>query len=197
VKFYIYFFILIVSASLSSQIGFALTTQECNELLKEGDAVQVSKLRGIPYQDLIECASPSAAKTEPLSPYRIFVIITNSVASLAVALAILAFVVATIKMATSAGDKTKFQEGINLARNSGIAIALALTFYSILTIVLNQIGFEEPETAEPLNCVTNQTYSNACSRALCPYDRCRTLTATDDPEYCTNLCGRNGTGGIR
>jgi hypothetical protein len=194
VKFYIYFFILIVSASLSSQIGFALTTQECNELLKEGDAVQVSKLRGIPYQDLIECASPSAAKTEPLSPYRIFVLITNSIAGLATALAILAFVVATIKMATSAGDKTKFQEGTNLARNAGIAIALTLTFYSILNIILNQIGFSQP-APEPLSCISDQTVSGECSQVLCPYSKCRTLTANDDPEYCRILCPGTTPGG--
>jgi hypothetical protein len=129
-------------ASLSFMTGFALTIQECDNLLKNRSGeIDPLKVGSLSLPQIIDCASPDAAKTEPLSPLSIFQIIINSVAVLAFGLAILAIVVSAIKVATSAGDKAKFQEGITLLKNAGVAVILTLTAYTILYIILNTFGF--------------------------------------------------------
>jgi hypothetical protein len=129
-------------ASLSFMTGFALTIQECDNLLKNRSGeIDPLKVGSLNVAQIIDCASPDAAKTQPLSPLSIFQIIINSVAVLAFGLAILAIVVSAIKVATSAGDKAKFQEGITLLKNAGVAVILTLTAYTILYIILNTFGF--------------------------------------------------------
>jgi len=128
-------------ASLSFKIGFAITPQECDTLLKDGSNVDPRKIGSLTTQQIIDCASPSAANTEILSPLDIFQLIINAIAVLAFALGVLALVVSALQMATSAGDKDKFKEALTLAKNAALAIILTMTAYGILYLILNTFGF--------------------------------------------------------
>jgi hypothetical protein len=132
---------IIFLASLSFQIGFALTPQECDNLLKNGSQVDPLKIGSLTTQQILDCASPSAAKTQILSPLSIFQLIINAISLLAFGLAVLALIVSVIQIATSAGDKDKFKEAIGLAKNAGLAIILTMTAYGILYLILNTFGF--------------------------------------------------------
>jgi hypothetical protein len=134
-------FLVLFISSLSLQTGFALTTQTCEGLLKQGGKVNPLLASSLTVDQIIGCASPSAAKTQPLSPLVIFQLIINAIAVLAFGLAVLALIVASIKMATSAGDKNKFGEGVTLAKNAGLALVLVLTAYTLVYLVLNSFGF--------------------------------------------------------
>ena len=128
-------------ASLSFQIGFAITPQECDNFLKNGSQVDPLKIGSLTTQQILDCASPSAAKTQILSPLSIFQLIINAISLLAFGLAVLALIVSVIQIATSAGDKDKFKEAIGLAKNAGLAIILTMTAYGILYLILNTFGF--------------------------------------------------------
>lgn len=132
---------IIFLASLSFQIGFALTPQECDNLLKSGNDIDPRKVGSLTTQQILDCASPSAAKTQILSPLSIFQLIINAISLLAFGLAVLALIVSVIQIATSAGDKDKFKEAIGLAKNAGLAIILTMTAYGILYLILNTFGF--------------------------------------------------------
>lgn len=128
-------------ASLLLQVGFALTVQECNDLLKTSGKVDPSKTGNLTPQQIIDCATPDAAKTQEIAPLNIFQIIINAITVLTFGLAVLALIVSAIYIATSAGDKEKYNEGITLAKNAGLAIIIAITAYTILNVVLNTLGF--------------------------------------------------------
>jgi hypothetical protein len=132
---------IIFLASLSFQIGFAITPQECDNFLKNGSQVDPLKIGSLTTQQILDCASPSAAKTQILSPLSIFQLIINAISLLAFGLAVLALIVSVIQIATSAGDKDKFKEAIGLAKNAGLAIILTMTAYGILYLILNTFGF--------------------------------------------------------
>lgn len=132
---------IIFLASLSFKIGFAITPQECDNLLKDGSNIDPRKIGSLTTQQIIDCASASAAKTEILSPLDIFQLIINAVAALAFGLGVLALIISALQMATSAGDKDKFKEALTLAKNAGLAIILTMTAYGILYLILNTFGF--------------------------------------------------------
>lgn len=133
---------IIFLASLSFKIGFAITPQECDNLLKDTtNNIDPRKIGSLTTQQIIDCASASAAKTEILSPLDIFQLIINAVAALAFGLGVLALIISALQMATSAGDKDKFKEALTLAKNAGLAIILTMTAYGILYLILNTFGF--------------------------------------------------------
>ena len=101
---------IIFLASLSFKIGFAITPQECDNLLKDTtNNIDPRKIGSLTTQQIIDCASASAAKTHVLSPLDIFQLIINAVAALAFGLGVLALIISALQMATSAGDKDKFK----------------------------------------------------------------------------------------
>jgi len=129
-------------ASLSFKMGFAITPQECDNLLKDTtNNIDPRKIGSLTTQQIIDCASASAAKTQVLSPLDIFQLIINAVAALAFGLGVLALIISALQMATSAGDKDKFKEALTLAKNAGLAIILTMTAYGILYLILNTFGF--------------------------------------------------------
>ncbi len=133
---------IIFLASLSFKIGFAITPQECDNLLKDTtNNIDPRKIGSLTTQQIIDCASASAAKTQVLSPLDIFQLIINAVAALAFGLGVLALIISALQMATSAGDKDKFKEALTLAKNAGLAIILTMTAYGILYLILNTFGF--------------------------------------------------------
>jgi hypothetical protein len=138
--------IMIFIASLSVTTSFALTAAECQNLLKSNNpnSPDVTKLKNLTPQQIVECGSSSFSKSQTLSPLSIFQIIINAVAALTFGLAIIATLVAVIKIATSIGDKAKFQEGLTLLKNAGIAFVLILTSYTIFTALINTFGFTLP-----------------------------------------------------
>jgi len=142
------YFILIAISSLyfSTSSIFAASVTDCSNLTKNSAGkVDIWQLKNVSnFGLLIECASPDAAKTQSLSPINIFQLIITAIAYLAFALSILAGLVAIIQMATSVGDKTKFQNAITLAQNAALAFIISITAYAILNLIFNQIGFNLP-----------------------------------------------------
>lgn len=138
--------VMIFIASLSITTSFAITPKECQEKLKSNipNSPDVEKLRNLTAQEIVECGSSSFSKTQVLSPLNIFQIIINAIAALTFGLAVIAALVAVIKIATSIGDKTKFQEGLTLLKNAGIGFVLILTAYTVFTALINTLGFTLP-----------------------------------------------------
>lgn len=133
---------IIFLASLSFKIGFAITPQECDNLLKDTtNNIDPRKIGSLTTQQIIDCASASAAKTQVISPLDIFQLIINAIAALSFGLGVLALIISALQMATSAGDKDKFKEALTLAKNAGLAIILTMTAYGILYLILNTFGF--------------------------------------------------------
>lgn len=140
--------IIIFLASLcliNTSFAFALTPAECNAKLKnaQGNA-DALKIISMSIEDIIDCGSPVGVKTQKLSPLDIFQLITNAISYLAYALSIIAATVGILQLATSAGDKTKFQEATSLLKNAALAFIVTFTLYSILTIFLKLFGFQTP-----------------------------------------------------
>jgi hypothetical protein len=178
-------------------VAIASTASECDSYLKDTRTglVNIWRLaerdRGEGVNQLIECASPEAAKTEPLSPLRIFQIIIDAIAYLAFALSIIAAIVAIIQIATSAGDKTKFQAATDLLKNSALAFIISISAYSILFIFLTQIGFNLPQTKYTINqCLSgnggNGLINGDCSALLVDYPTCISK-APGFNDYCSRL----------
>lgn len=145
-KFLAVIFGVILSANLLATVGFAAapdsTASECDKLLYDSasDSYNIWKLQDKSFNDIAKCATPSAAKTQALSPLQILQIIIDAMNVLATLLAILGIVIGAIKMATSAGDKGKFESGKSLIVNSFIAIAITLTAYQLLSYATSLIG---------------------------------------------------------
>lgn len=191
------YFILITITSLylSTSSVFAATASECADLTKNSSGkVDIWELGNLTnFELLIECASPDAAKTQSLSPLDIFQLIIGAIAYLAFALSILAGLVGIIQIATSMGDKTKFQNATTLTKNAALAFIISLSAYAILNLVLNQIGFnlvpsggsggggQGPTptgattvptiiTASQLNCANGTANINTCKNNWCQTD---------------------------
>lgn len=137
--------ILPVIASLFITTSFALTPQECGKMLEmfnNRNVPNIVKLKNLTPSEIVECSSSSYSKQQVLSPLNIFQIIINALAALTFGLAIIAIAVSVIKIATSIGDKTKFNEGVSLLKNAALAIVLVFVCYSILSALLKTFGFE-------------------------------------------------------
>lgn len=135
---------IILSTNLLATVGFAASSvSECDRLLYDSasDSYSIWKLQDKSFSDIVGCATPSAAKTQALSPLQIIQIIIDAMIFLASLLSFLGIVVGAINMATSAGEKAKFESGKSLIVNSFIALAISLTAYQILSIATNLLGF--------------------------------------------------------
>lgn len=192
-KYWLYLILSFIWLNFLVSTAFASTASECDTYLKDTKTGLINIWRlseresGASVDQLIECASPEAAKTEPLSPLRIFQIIIDAIAYLAFALSILAALVAIIQIATSAGDKTKFQSATGLLKNAALAFVISISAYAILFVILSQIGFEVPKTTYTLKeCRDGQLIYGDCARILVDYPTCvNKLPSYND--YCSKL----------
>jgi len=167
----IFFFLLLTLYTISAiDVLAKLTPKECNALLNQTAENQILELRTLPTEDLIECGTADPAKTQALSPLNIFQIITNAIAGLAFGLAIVAITVSIIKIATSAGDKSKFGEGTTLLKNALLAILITLSLYAILNATLNTFGFNLPMNSAQKNCGDGTATVISCKRTFCIND---------------------------
>lgn len=150
---YKYFILISIVALFTLNIvhGQVNTTEYCNNLLKRSSNssynpsesyVDVTKLGSLPLADIIKCGSPLAAKTQEISPIAIFQLIISTVTILVMGLSVVFLIIAGILIATSTGEKTKFQEGVELAKNSALAFVLTFLAYNILSYVLGILGFK-------------------------------------------------------
>jgi hypothetical protein len=101
----------------------------------------VTDLKNSTFSDLVDCAVPTAARTTALSPYGILVLVINFIAGIAIALSVLGIVLGLLWIATSAGDKTKYQNATNTLKNSVIALVVTILAERILKLLLTQFGF--------------------------------------------------------
>lgn len=93
-------------------------------------------------KDIIECGlDPTKYKSGSMSPYEIIQFITTQIAFIAYLLCIIGFLVGAINLITSAGDKTKAQNGKTIMTNSIIGLVIVVLVQNILLIVLNIFGF--------------------------------------------------------
>ena len=192
-KHWLYLTIIFISLNFILGTASASTATTCDSYLKDPQTGLVNIWRlstrdsGSKVDELIECASPEAAKTEPISPLRIFQIIIDAVAYLAFALSIIAAIVAIIQIATSAGDKTKFQNATDLLKNAALAFIISISAYAILFIILTQIGFEVPKTTYTLNqCRNGRLINGDCAGILVNYPTCVTKIPGYQ-DYCAKL----------
>ena len=93
------------------------------------------------FSDLVKCAVPDAARTVAISPYGILVLVINFIAIIAVALSVLGIVLGLLWIATSAGNKTKYEEATKTLKNSVIALIVTILAERILKLLLTQFGF--------------------------------------------------------
>lgn len=146
-KVFAFFLGIFISTNLLATVGFAATPSEirsaCDELIYDSasDSYSIWKLQDKSFADIVDCATPGAVKTQALSPLQILQVIIDAVVVLATLLSILGIVIGAINMATSAGEKPKFESGKSLIVNSFIALAITLTAYQILNLFINLIGF--------------------------------------------------------
>lgn len=148
-KVFAFFLGIFISANLLATVGFAATNpssstmSSCDQLLYDSKSGSYSiwKLQDKNFSDIVDCATPGAVKTQALSPLQILQVIIDAVVVLATLLSILGIVLGAINMATSSGEKAKFESGKSLIVNSFIALAITLTAYQILNLFINLIGF--------------------------------------------------------
>lgn len=96
-------------------------------------------------KQIIECGlDPTKFFSGTLSPYEIIKFITTQLAFFAYLLCLLGFLVGVINLITSAGDKSKATNGINILTNSVVAIIIVVLVENVLKIVLNILGFNYP-----------------------------------------------------
>jgi hypothetical protein len=101
----------------------------------------ITDIKDASFSTLVDCAVPSAARTASISPYGIIVLVINFISGIAIALSVLGIVLSLIWIATSAGDKTKYQNAIQTLKNSVIALVVIILANRILTLFLTQFGF--------------------------------------------------------
>jgi hypothetical protein len=101
----------------------------------------ISDIKNASFSTLVECAVPSAARTAAISPYGIIVLVINFISGIAIALSVLGIVLGLLWIATSAGDKTKYQNATGTLKNSVIALIVIILANRILTLLLSQFGF--------------------------------------------------------
>jgi hypothetical protein len=103
-------------------------------------------LTGTSPQELIECASPDSLQ-KPGAPTaqarnlnEILNVINNTLAALAVFLAIIGAIVSSINIAKSQGAKTGLEDAKQMLTNSIMAFVIAITIWLIVGLVLRTTG---------------------------------------------------------
>jgi hypothetical protein len=138
-KVTIKFLVTLITASLLSPAGFAAkTVAECNALTGSGG---IYNLKNASFSDLIDCATPQQAQNAPISPMGIISLIITFIGGIAILLSILGIILGILWMATSSGDKTKYENATAILKNSVIALIIIITANQILALLLNQFGF--------------------------------------------------------
>lgn len=101
----------------------------------------ISDIKDASFSTLVDCAVPSAARTAAISPYGIIVLVINFISGIAIALSVLGIILGLLWIATSAGDKTKYQNATSTLKNSVVALIITILANRILTLFLTQFGF--------------------------------------------------------
>lgn len=97
-------------------------------------------------QELIKCAGPDSLKTSsaPTAKARnlneILNVINNTLAALAVFLAIIGAIVSSINIAKSQGVKSSLEDAKQMLTNSIMAFVIAITIWLIVGLVLKTTG---------------------------------------------------------